>query len=196
MPLLNVSFSLKNAEVLKDALLAFPQEAHKAAYWAIRETTTHVKSRVSVHVRKRYRVPAATIKKTLDDKTPRFHTAEVVGMVEATSRPLLLTQFEEKSVKAPDMRRESFGPFKVKLLRNGSYKPVIGLFINAQNSPNLRLRPKSSRYPTKPPAGPSIPQMIENEEVWSGIEASAEKKLNARLAHQLNFVLNRIGAKL
>ena len=40
--------------------------------------------------------------------------------------------------------------------------------------------------------GPSVPQMIANDEVMRKIQQDAEKTYNTRLEHELNRVLGRL----
>ncbi|MGP2526424.1 hypothetical protein ACTUHY_00385 [Acidaminococcus sp. LBK-2] len=186
MSIVNVNFTLKNAELLKGALLACPQEARKAAAAAASRVVTHVKSRISVEVRKNYAVKASVVKKSLFTKRPSISANLIGGVVGATGSQLPLTMF----MISHSARR----PLNVRVKKSGG-GPVPGLFWGGRSGLAIRRDPMgntTSRLPIKNPGGPSVPQMIENEEVWAAIDESASAMLNDRLIHELQYRLGKV----
>lgn len=186
MSIVNVNFTLKNAELLKGALLACPQEARKAAAVAASRVVTHVKSRISVEVRKNYVVKASTVKSSLFTKRPSVTASLISGIVGATGSQLPLTMFAVSHTT----RR----PLNVRVKKSGG-GPVPGLFWGGRSGLAIRRDPLGNitpRLPIKNPGGPSVPQMIENEEVWSAIDESASAMLNERLIHELQYRLGKV----
>lgn len=186
MSLVNINFTVKNAELLKGALLACPQEARKAAAAAASRVVTHVKSRISVEVRKNYVVKASVVKKSLFTKRPSISANLIGGVVGATGSQLPLTMF----MVSHSARR----PLNVRVKKSGG-GPVPGLFWGGRSGLAIRRDPMgniTSRLPIKNPGGPSVPQMIENEDVWEAIDESASAMLNDRLVHELQYRLGKV----
>lgn len=186
MSLVNVNFTLKNADLLRGALLACPQEARKAAAAAASRVVTHVKSRISVEVRKNYVVKAGVVKKSLFTKRPSISANLIGGVVGATGSQLPLTMF----VVSHSTRK----PLNVRVKKTGG-GVVPGLFWGGRSGLAIRrdaMGNITSRLPIKNPGGPSVPQMIENEEVWEAIDESASAMLNDRLIHELQYRLGKV----
>ena len=47
-------------------------------------------------------------------------------------------------------------------------------------------------YPLKTPAGPSVPQMVGNENTLRELVPEAERTLNERFIHEVEFRMGRI----
>ena len=188
MSLVNVNFTLKNAELLKGALLACPQEARKAAAAAASRVVTHVRKRISVEVRKNYVVKAGVIKKSLFVKRPRLSANLIGGVVGATGSQLPLAVFS--------VGHSTRSPLKVQVkVKNTGGSVVPGLFWGGRSGLAIRrdaMGNITSRLPIKNPGGPSVPQMIENEEVWEAIDESASAMLNDRLIYELQYRLGKV----
>ena len=185
MSLVNINFTVKNADLLRGALIACPQEARKAAAAAASRVVTHVKSRISVEVRKNYVVKASTVKSSLFTKRPSISANLIGGVVGATGSQLPLTMFM--------VSHSTRKPLNVRVKKTGGVVP--GLFWGGRSGLAIRrdaMGNITSRLPIKNPGGPSVPQMIENEEVWEAIDESASAMLNERLIHELQYRLGKV----
>jgi len=187
LSLVNVNFTLKNAELLKGALLACPQEARKAAAAAASRVVTHVGKQISVEVRKNYVVKAGVIKKSLFIKRPSLSANLIGGVVGATGSQLPLAVFS--------VGHSTRSPLKVKVKVKKTGVVVPGLFWGGRSGLAIRrdaMGNITSRLPIKNPGGPSVPQMIENETVWEAIDKSASAMLNDRLIDELQYRLGKV----
>lgn len=176
---------LENARVL---LSGAEGQVHAATVNAINRTTTSVKAYVSKTIRANYLVAAKDIKATLSIK--RATKTKLVGVVSSIGQPPLITSFKVLVSKK--------GPVRVQVLKKGRPKPVAGIFmgtslkgyVGAMQRKDLKMR-----YPLRIPHGPSVPQMFGAKRSMSLIGPYAEKTLNQRFLHEVEYRLGRLGVK-
>lgn len=187
MSLVNVSFTLENAEKIRKALQAYPSEARKAVAAAVNRSVNHARTEISKAVRKNYRIKAGVVKGALTSKRANASRGLINGVITATGAQLPLIDFY--------VSHASNGPLTVRVKKSGG-GPVPGLFWGGLSGLTIR-RDRSGnitrRLPVKNPGGPSVPQMVENEQVWAAIEASTSEYLNQRVAHELAYRLSKMG---
>lgn len=182
--MITISFDQKHIERAKTMLAIAPKEADRAAAAAINRTLTHVPKEMAKTVRGKYIVRAGSIKKSL--RKNRASARKLAGEIISTGKSMPLTSF-----KIGGGRR---GPMRVKVLRRGSPKPVKGLFVRPfpKGYDGPMKRERIARYPLKTPAGPSIPQMVGNEEIFSKWGDEAEEFLNKRFTHEIDFRFSKL----
>lgn len=182
--MIDISFDKKRMERAERLGLIMPKETARAAAAAINRTLTHIKKEASVSARKRYLVKAAAIKASFGTK--KATSGSLSGETETQGRPLALTAFK--------VTRPAKGPMKAKVLKASAPKPVPGMFArqfpSGYTGPMVRLG--RGRYPLKSPAGPSIPQMVGNENVLPMIAKESEDFLNKRLDHELDYRISKL----
>lgn len=182
--MITISFDQKRIERAKTMLALAPKEADRAAAAAINRTLTHVPKEMAKTVREKYIVRAGSVKKSL--RKNRASAGKLAGEIISTGKTMPLTSF-----KIGGGRR---GPMRVKVLHRGSPKPVKGLFARqfkkGYDGPMKRVG--GARYPLKTPAGPSIPQMVGNEEIFSKWGDEAEEFLNKRFTHEIDFRFSKL----
>lgn len=182
--MINISFDEKSLAAAKMGMMLAPKETRRAASKAVNRTLTHVRSTMSKTARQRYVVKAAEIKKSL--KTKRASAGSLSGEIDSAGRPIGITAFK--------MSVRKKGPVKVKILRQGSLKPVKGLFVNHFPSGYVgpMYRKQRSRYPLSSFAGPSAPQMIGNKNVLPKWEKDAEEFLNRQFLHEVDYRISKL----
>lgn len=181
--MIEISFDEKRIKKAQQLALLAPKEAAKAAATSINRTLIFIRKEASVESRKRYLVKASAVKSSFGTK--KATSGSLSGETETKGSPISLTAFK--------VTRPRRGPMKAKVLRQGSVKPVPGLFVNDESSyrgPMLRLGQR--RYPLKSPAGPSVPQMVGNENVLPMIAKTTGDYLNRRLDHELDFRMTKL----
>lgn len=171
--------SLKTAEAFFHVA---PTAVRQAGAAAINRTLTHLRKVTAMKVRERYVAKAGTLKTAMG--TQRATASNMKGVVDVKGGTLPLTAF---NIKTP-----TSGPRRVQVLKKGGKKPVPGLFgryfPSGYRGPMMRVG--HSAYPLKTPAGPSVPQMVGNEETLRKLTPEAEQMLNDRFEHE---ILWRIG---
>ncbi len=168
---------------LKSAAVLFadtPKEVQKAASAAVNRTITRLRKESSVTIRKEYIVKAATIKKAFNLK--KANSNRTTGMLMAKGSPLRLSDFK--------LARPKHSAIKVQVRKDGGLKPIKGLFINLHKG--LLQRTTRTAYPLRVPYGPSVPQMFGNEKTLEALAPLAEKILNERFLHEVQYRYEKI----
>ena len=172
--------SLKTAEAFFHVA---PTAVRQAGAAAINRTLTHLRKASAMKVRERYVAKAGTLK-TAMGSPKRATSSNMSGVLDVKGVTLPLTAFNIKTPRS--------GPRRVQVLKHGGAKPVPGLFgryfPSGYRGPMMRIG--HSAYPLKTPAGPSVPQMVGNEETLRKLTPEAERMLNDRFEHE---ILWRIG---
>ena len=183
--MIELKLDVKQMKGAQELLGKAPKKLCTAVAAAILRATNHIRSQSSVMARKRYDVKAKDIKsKGMDVQKP--NPKKLLGIFRVSGTPMPLTSFNMPRVKR--------GPVKVKVLQNGSPKPVKGLFIRefpkGYTGPMRRVSKAS--YPLETPRGPSVPQMIGHKETLKLLETKARDKLIERVEHEIHNKLGRI----
>lgn len=190
-----IKIEASNVKYAEEILADKPKQIKSAALAAINRTITHVKSKISITVRKQYVVSAKDIKDTIHIE--RAKSSYLQGTVSSKGRPLLLSAFsvsenQSKQHNKPlrvrrNQSKKRNNPLRVRVRRNGSLKPVHGLFsgTSRRGYRGLMLRTQPASYPLKVPYGPSVPQMLGNPDVVAKIESYAGRYLNDRFLHEV-----------
>lgn len=184
-----ISIDADNYENAKALLQNAPAQVGAAVTNAINRTATTVKAHVSKTIRKNYLISAKDIKGTLSIK--RATRSNLKGMISSIGPAPLLTSFKVRVYKK--------GPVRVQVLKNSKPESIPGLFVGtalkgyvgAMQRKNL-----SARYPLRIPYGPSVSQMFSAERSMSEIAPFAEKTLNERFLHEVDYRLGRYGGRV
>lgn len=178
-----IKIEASNVKYAEEILADKPKQIKSAALAAINRTIKHVKSKISITVRKQYVVSAKDIKDTIHIE--RAKSSYLQGTVSSKGRPLLLSAF---SVRGNQSKKRN-KPLRVRVRRDGSPKPVHGLFsgTSRRGYRGLMLRTQPASYPLKVPYGPSVPQMLGNPDVVAEIEADAGQYLSDSFLHEVEY---------
>lgn len=176
-----IKIESSNVKYAEEILADKPKQIKSAALAAINRTITHVKSKISITVRKQYVVSAKDIKDTIHIE--RAKSSYLQGTVSSKGRPLLLSAFSVRGNQSKQRNK----PLRVRVRRDGSLKPVHGLFsgTSRRGYRGLMLRTQPASYPLKVPYGPSVPQMLGNPDVVAEIETDAGQYLSDRFLHEV-----------
>lgn len=206
--MLNISVDAKQFTAAKKLLDKFPEEVNRAAAVAINRTLTTVRKETSVTIRKNYVVKAGDIKKSMTLK--RADRNRLKGLVETVGGTLPLEKFKLSSQGNVKREFQNFSrgrttskkkqnPIKVQVLKSGGLKPVRRLFRLPLASRfggrygGFLFRKTRRRYPLKIPAGPSVPQMFGAERTLDELAPIAQKELDERFQHEIEYRMRRKG---
>ena len=159
-----------------------PKLTKRAEVSAINATLTHIAAKISKTARERYVGKASNIKKSLNKKLARAN--DPVGKIETAGKALPLIAFKITQNKRG-------GPLKVKVLKAHKLEPVKGLFFNQfpKGYKGHMIRVSRARMPLRTPAGPSVPQMVGNEEsvsLWKqGLEEFLERRFTSEMDRRI-----------
>ena len=182
--MIDITLDEKNVQMAQAFLADAPLEVNRAMVAAINRTITKLKKDTAVTVRTRYVARSGDIKKSFS--VERASGGKAVGRLRSKGPSLPLTAFR--------MSRPTRGPMRVKVLKSGSLKPVRGLF--SRRFPRGYVGPMRrvgrTPYPLRTPAGPSVPQMVGHDATMNVLVPEAEKTLNERFLHEVEFRMGRI----
>lgn len=156
---------------------------------ALNRSISNIKANVPKEVRKDYNVKATDVKETL--KVFKASASKLQGEVKSSGRILGLDKFKV-SPKTVNPKRKS--QLKIAVKKNGS-KQVLGAFIASINGTKVFKRDGTARLPISRLMGPSIPQMIGNQETVKKINKEAYVMYENRVNHEINRLLSRMGAQ-
>lgn len=179
-----ISIKGENLEYAQMLLGNAPKQIQWAAVRAINRTVTSVKANVSKKIRQNYTIKAPEVKKTLAVR--RADGRRLRGAVVSHGRPLLLTAFDVRTYKR--------GPIGVKVRKQKDIRRVPGLFLGTSRTGYVGAmqRTQRARYPLRVPYGPSVPQMFGSADVISELIPLAEKTLNKRFLHEVEYRFSKM----
>jgi len=158
-----------------------------AAMRAINRTIDGVKSDAAKQASSEYIVKQKTVKDTM--KTSKATANNLSARVTSRGKSIPLIDFKVSPSTPQPTRR----PILKVQVKRGSAKTAKGLFVQrGQKSGRLNVfsRIGKSRYPIKTHYGPAIPLMIGAKTVKNFVETNANKRLAARLDHEVQFLLD------
>ena len=182
---LSVTLNQQLLKDVQDKLGSFSKKAPNALSSSLNRAVTNVASNVSKEVRKEYNIKAADIKATLS-KT-RASRANLSAIVKSRGELLPLDKFKV-SPKTVQPKRKA--PIKVGVKKSG-LKPLLGAFVADINGIKVFERQGKGRLPVRKLFGPSVPQMLKNEEVRANIDREGTATFYRRLDHEINRILEK-----
>ncbi|WP_260288454.1 phage tail protein [Peribacillus aracenensis] len=181
----SVSLDERMLKDVQDKLGAFSKKAPNAISSSLNRAVTNVASNVSKEVRKEYNIKSADIKNTLS-KT-RASRSNLSAIVESRGELIPLDKFKVSPRTVQPKRKK---PIKVGV-KKGGVKPLLHSFVSDVNGIKVFERKGKARLPVKKLFGPSIPQMLKNEDIRKNIDREGSETFNRRLDHEINRILDR-----
>lgn len=181
----SVEIDEKLIENVQSELGDFHKKAPSVITGALNRAVTNVNSNIKKQVRKEYIVKAEDIQKTIS-KT-KASRGDIGAEVKSRGNLMALDKFKV-SPKTINPRRKS--PIKV-AVKKGAAAPLPGAFMSDINGPKLFKRSGKKRLPIKRLFGPSVPQMIGNEEVRTQIEKEGQETFQKRLDQNIKRILEK-----
>lgn len=152
---------------------------------ALNRAITNVASNISKETRLRYNVKSKDVKSTLE-KT-RASKANMEAIVRSTGTLLPLDRFRVSPRKVTPKRK---APIKAGV-KKGGMKPVKGAFVGDIHGIKVFRRQGKARLPIERLFGPSVPQMLQNEESRERINEEGREMFYRRLDHEINRILEK-----
>lgn len=156
---------------------------------SLNRSLSHINTTIRKEVRDEYTVKAQEVKDRLE--SVRASTSRLAAKVTAKGRPLGLEKFRVNP-KTVNPRRKKQLKISVK---KGSAKEILGAFIGNQGNEKVFIRDGKPRLPISRLFGPSVPQMIGNDEIVEQINESAYVTYQKNINHEINYLLGKMGAK-
>lgn len=178
-----VDLDRRMVEDIENRLGTFYKKAPNVLSNALNRAVTNVNSNVKKEIRKEYVIKAADVQKTL--KISKATRSNLKGEVKSTGSPIGLDKFKV-SPRTVNPRRKT--PIKVGV-KKGSVKKLLGAFVADVNGAKVFKREGKARLPINKLFGPSVPQMLSNEDVRAVIEREGQQTFLTRSEHEINRIL-------
>jgi len=164
-----------------------PEAAPKAMSSAIQRAAETARTEAARKVRETYFVKHSDVIATIRIQRPGALSANVISRGNAIS----LSKFNV-TPKQPQPRRNAAIIVRVK---KGEGGPIKSAFVARMKSGHIGvfLRAGKQRKPIQELYGPPIPQMLGNPSVKEWVETQASEKLEERLTHEIDRILEGKG---
>lgn len=166
----------------------FANRAPGAISNALNRTVTNIASNLTKEVRARYHIKAGDVNSTI--KKTKASKSNLSAEVRSKGHTIPLDKFKV-SPKTVNPKRKN--QLKIAVEKNG-IKQVMGAFVANLNGPKVVKRDGKHRLPISRLFGPSVPQMAGNQQIVDSINEKAGITYNTRLNHEVNRILQRLGA--
>jgi hypothetical protein len=173
-------------QVLRDTqrkLGDYHKKAPLALSRALNRAASNVTSNISKEVRKEYNIKAGDVKATLT-KT-KASAGNLSAVVSSKGNVIGLDKFKVSPKTVNPKRKKSI---KVGVKKNG-VKEILGAFVANIYGTKIFKRKTKSRLPIERLYGPSVPQMLKNQDVRNKIEQEGMVTFRNRLDHEIERIL-------
>lgn len=182
----NIKADEKTLNYARERLGDFQKQAPAAVARALNRATTNVNSNIKKEARQVYHIKAADIQKTLT--RTRATKSRLGSEVRSTGGVIPLDKFKI-TPKTVNPRRKT--PIKAAVKKSGGPKAITGAFMADINGVKAFERVSEFRLPIRRLYGPSVPQMLENEQVADEINQLGQKTFDQRLEHEISRILEK-----
>lgn len=180
-----IDLDKKLLEDVQSRLGNLSKKAPNAISNSLNRSMNNIATNISKEVRKEYNMKAKDIKATL---VKTRSTRSTLGAVVKSKGELIPLDRFRVSPKTVQPKRKA--PIKVGVKKPG-LKPLLGAFVADISGKKVFKRTGKKRLPVRRLFGPSIPQMIGNEEIARKIDEEGQKMFQKRMDHEINRILDR-----
>ncbi len=179
------SEAIERAETL---LAGIPKGAERAFSNAINRAVTYSKTKALKEVRKVYTVKQSDLNEKSATKVQKASTGNLAGYVSFSGYKLPLYKFQV-TPKEPRKGKK----VKATVMKGGGTTFDSAFIADLGHGMGVFERITSRRYPTEQIMGLSTGQMVQNEVIIEQLEKEAEEKVNERVMHEIDRILNGYG---
>ncbi len=179
------SETIERAETL---LAGIPKGAERAFSNAINRAVTYSKTKAFKEVRKVYTVKQSDLNSKTSTKVQKASTGNLAGYVSFSGAKLPLYKFQV-TPKAPGKGKK----VRAAVMKGGGATFDSAFIANLGSGMGVFERITSRRYPTEEIMGLSAGQMVQNEVIIEQLEKEAQEKVDERLKHEIDRILNGYG---
>lgn len=187
MPGVELRIDTKEMQKTLNKLSAFPKEMNKATSSAINRTLTFTNKKMKQEVRKEYAIKSGDIQSTINLR--KATPSKLTGIIISSGNRLALSKFSKIG------KWKKGKPVKVKVKKTGAKKVNTdpkAFVANLNGNNHIVKRVGSKRFPIQVLKTVSVPQMISNEKITKKVTIEAQKKLQERVEHEINYRMGKI----
>lgn len=152
---------------------------------ALNRTMSNLAANINREVRAKYNIKTSDIKGSLEKK--RANKNNLSASIKSKSGVIGLDHFKVSPLKVQPKRKK---PIKT-AVKKGATKSLPGGFVQDVNGLKVFVRNTKKRLPIRRLYGPSIPQMIENENIRDELDLKASAMFKQRLDHEISRLIER-----
>lgn len=200
---MNITLDMPTFGVIKRKLGVMSDKAPSVMYNVINRVASNVRKNISKFVLKRYIIKSEDVKKTVTI-SKRPSKADPTAIITSKGELIPLIKFRVKAdtpIKKrpqPDYKAKVLKKSKLSVSRHSFVQQMpsghIGIFRRKLISKELGSIVKGGKEKFKAIRelyGPSVPEMVGNEEVWKLIEKDAISMRDKRLEHEIKRLLEQ-----
>lgn len=181
-----IQLTIEHLDRLQALLSDTPKKIPLAASRAINRAATTARTEAGRKAREKYYVNHGDVLKTV--RIIKATSGDLSASVRSKGKRIPLYAFRVSPKTVQPLRK---APIKAAVKRGSGLKPLGSAFVAHLGSGHsgVFLRAGKERFPIHERYGPAIPQMIAQPSVSQWVEEKAQERLNQRLEHELNRVI-------
>lgn len=183
-----IEITSETIERTQTLLAGIPKGAERAFSNAINRAVTYSKTKAFKEVRKVYTVKQSDLNSKTSTKVQKASTGNLAGYVSFSGVKLPLYKFQV-TPKAPRKGEK----VRAAVMKGGGATFDSAFIANLGSGMGVFERITSRRYPTEEIMGLSAGQMVQNEVIIEQLEKEAQEKVDERLKHEIDRILNGYG---
>lgn len=185
-----IDIQLKGADEALKKLATIPNGIEKAANRAINRTATSARAIVAREISKQYYVKITDIKKTIQLR--RSNRKSLSAELISRGGVIALSKYKV-SPRGVQHRGSKNRPLRVAVKKGAGKKTIGSAFIAQFKSGHVGVvhRKGKRRFPLQELYGPSIPQMLKNENVIGPVKEQTATRLQKEFEHEAGRVIEK-----
>ncbi len=189
--MIDIAVNNSDMENAEQFIKAFGKTAERAVSRALNRAVAGVKTDTVKASREEYNVKATRVRKSFKIKKAGNSVLEAAAVSSGSKIPLI--HFGARPNKPRGRRPVAGATVQVKQQRKNiphSFAATMGT-----GHTGLYRRKGKGRLPIEELYGPAVPHMVDNDNVLAEIKENAVGRFNKNLYHEVEFALQKMGAK-
>ncbi len=185
---------------IEERLGAFKSKTPLVVSRAINRSVANIRKNIGKEVSARYFISSGAVRETV--RSINAGKGKLSGAVITKGSPIALSKFKvspKRQVKHTKKGNYSPKVYKSGVEKSGGLKPLSGnpkAFLGIMRSTGhvgVMVRKSDKRFPIQQLYGPSVPQMVKNEEIMEKLKREAGQTLEKRIHAEVANILRKGG---
>ena len=197
--MIEARIQVDNVEEIKQRLGSFKEKAPTVLANAINRTTTNIKKNMAQQTAERYNIKSTDVRKTIT--ITKATRTKLEGTAKSKASPIALSKFKVSPNRPVSYAKGKPSPrvYKVAVKKDSASKPLDAnpkgfiaiMKAGHKEHKGLFQRVSQASKPIKQYFGPSVPQMIKNEDIMNYIQNDARSTLQKRIDAEISNILRK-----
>lgn len=196
--MVEIKVDLSDLESVQKRLGELAHKTPNVISASLNRAVTNIASNISKGVRAEYTIKAGDVKSVLKRRTS--NRSSLSGSVTASGSVIPIEKFKTTSMLSTSRKggiksvTHNKRTFKASV-KKGGLKPIATAFVTNLSGMKAFKRKTKKRLPIGRVMGPSIPQMIGNEQISSHVHTEGQAMFERRIDAGINHLLNSLGGR-